>query len=240
MSKDPAFLFYPSDFLTGTMFLSNEQVGAYIRLLCAQHQQGHLPQRAMEMMCGGIDEEVFSKFEQDEKGLYYNKRLDNESERRTNYVQSRRKNLACEKKEPDISHMDSHMGAHMAPHMESHMESHMENRNENENIDKTKSKRTLFIPPTVEEVSAYCQERHNIVNASVFVDFYASKNWMVGKNKMKDWKASVRTWEHNKRDSVGTSTQKQNFAGVEYTEEQLSHYEDDPNELLARYKEGRG
>ena len=109
MSKDPAFLFYPSDFLTGTMFLSNEQVGAYIRLLCAQHQQGHLPQRAMEMMCGGIDEEVFSKFEQDEKGLYYNQRLDNESERRTNYVQSRRKNLACEKKEPDNLHMDSHM-----------------------------------------------------------------------------------------------------------------------------------
>jgi len=194
----------------------------------------------MEMMCGGIDEEVFSKFEQDEKGLYYNKRLDNESERRTNYVKSRRKNLACEKKESDISHMDSHMGAHMAPHMESHMESHMENRNENENIDKTKSKRTLFIPPTVEEVSAYCQERHNIVNASVFVDFYASKNWMVGKNKMKDWKASVQTWEYNKRDSVGTSTQKQNFKGVDYTEEQLSKFEDDPNELLARYKEGRG
>ena len=236
MSKDPAFLFYPSDFLTGTMFLSNEQVGAYIRLLCAQHQQGHLPQRAMEMMCGGIDEEVFSKFEQDEKGLYYNKRLDNESERRTNYVKSRRKNLACEKKESDISHMDSHM----ASHMDAHMESHMENRNENENIDKTKSKRTLFIPPTVEEVSAYCQERHNIVNASVFVDFYESKNWMVGKNKMKDWKASVRTWEHNdKEKSVAALPNKQNFAVVEYTEEQLSHYEDDPNELLARYKEGR-
>jgi hypothetical protein len=190
----------------------------------------------MEMMCGGIDEEVFSKFEQDEKGLYYNKRLDNESERRTNYVQSRRKNLACEKKEPDISHMDSHM----ASHMDAHMESHMENENENVNIDKTKNKRTLFIPPTVEEVSAYCQERHNIVNASVFVDFYASKNWMVGKNKMKDWKASVRTWEHNDKDkSVAARPNNQNFKGVDYSEEQLKAFEDDPNELLARYKEGR-
>jgi len=235
MSKDPAFLFYPSDFLTGTMFLSNEQVGAYIRLLCAQHQQGHLPQRAMEMMCGGIDEEVFSKFEQDEKGLYYNKRLDNESERRTNYVKSRRKNLACEKKESDISHMDSHMGAHMAPHMESHMALHMENRNENENIDKTKSKRTLFIPPTVDEVSAYCQERRNSISAETFVDFYTSKNWMIGKNKMKDWKASVRTWERNHKEQ--SASPKQNFKGVEYSDEKLAEFEDDPNELIERWRE---
>ena len=42
MAKDPAFLFYPSDFLTGTMFMTDEQVGKYIRLLCAQHQKGHL------------------------------------------------------------------------------------------------------------------------------------------------------------------------------------------------------
>jgi len=189
----------------------------------------------MEMMCGGIDEEVFSKFEQDEKGLYYNKRLDNESERRTNYVKSRRKNLACEKKESDISHMDSHMGAHMAPHMESHMALHMENRNENENIDKTKSKRTLFIPPTVDEVSAYCQERRNSISAETFVDFYTSKNWMIGKNKMKDWKASVRTWERNHKEQ--SASPKQNFKGVEYSDEKLAEFEDDPNELIERWRE---
>lgn len=52
-----------------------------------------------------------------------------------------------------------------------------------------------FIPPTEEEVSAYCKERANAVNAGNFVAFYESKGWMVGKNKMKDWKAAVRTWE---------------------------------------------
>ena len=52
-----------------------------------------------------------------------------------------------------------------------------------------------FTPPTLQEVKAYCKERNNSVDAKKFVDFYKSKGWMVGKNKMKDWKASVRTWE---------------------------------------------
>lgn len=56
-------------------------------------------------------------------------------------------------------------------------------------------KRKQFKPPTVEEVREYCYERNNNVNAEAFVDFYESKGWMVGKNKMKDWKAAVRTWE---------------------------------------------
>ena len=52
-----------------------------------------------------------------------------------------------------------------------------------------------FTPPTVDEVRAYCTERKNRVDAERFVDFYASKNWMIGKNKMADWKAAIRHWE---------------------------------------------
>jgi len=59
----------------------------------------------------------------------------------------------------------------------------------------TKPKSNNFTPPTLEQVKQYCQERNNQVDASKFIDFYTSKGWMVGKNKMKDWKASVRTWE---------------------------------------------
>ena len=55
----------------------------------------------------------------------------------------------------------------------------------------------LFIPPKVEEVAEYCEERQNGINAQYFVDYYQSKGWYVGKSKMKDWKASVRTWEQN-------------------------------------------
>jgi hypothetical protein len=52
-----------------------------------------------------------------------------------------------------------------------------------------------FTPPTIEEVRAYCQERGNRVDPQRFIDFYTSNGWKVGKNQMKDWQASVRTWE---------------------------------------------
>ena len=57
------------------------------------------------------------------------------------------------------------------------------------------SKRKTFKAPTVDEVRAYCTERKNKVDPEAFVNFYESKGWMNGKNKMKDWKACVRTWE---------------------------------------------
>lgn len=72
-------------------------------------------------------------------------------------------------------------------------------------IEKDAQKRKKFVPPTVDEVKAYCSERNNNIDADRFVNHYDSNGWMVGKNKMKDWKAAVRTWE---RSSFG-NTQKQ-------------------------------
>lgn len=62
-----------------------------------------------------------------------------------------------------------------------------------------------FVPPSVEEVAAYCRERGNNVDAQQFVDFYSSKGWKVGKEPMKDWKACVRTWEKRERARSGTN-----------------------------------
>lgn len=59
----------------------------------------------------------------------------------------------------------------------------------------SKARGTRFAPPTLDEVQAYIAERGSSVDAQRFIDFYASKGWMVGKNPMKDWKAAVRTWE---------------------------------------------
>jgi len=56
-----------------------------------------------------------------------------------------------------------------------------------------------IIPPIFEHVSKYCEQRKNDVDARRWYDFYESKNWMIGKNKMKDWHAAVRTWEKKKR-----------------------------------------
>lgn len=66
---------------------------------------------------------------------------------------------------------------------------------------KEKAKRK-FVKPTLEDISQYCLERNNGINAEAFYDFYESKDWYVGKNKMKDWKACVRTWERREDTKV--------------------------------------
>lgn len=58
--------------------------------------------------------------------------------------------------------------------------------------------KTRFVPPSVSDVAAYCLERRNGIDAQNFVDFYSSKGWMIGKNKMKDWRAAVRIWERSR------------------------------------------
>ena len=60
-------------------------------------------------------------------------------------------------------------------------------------------KAAAFVKPTVEEIRAYCEERKNGLDAQAFFDFYESKGWKVGAAKMKDWRASVRTWEQRRK-----------------------------------------
>lgn len=81
-----------------------------------------------------------------------------------------------------------------------------DNVNDNDNDIKKKdtkvSKEKSFVPPSVENVREYCQAGGYRVDAEYFVDFYTAKGWMVGKNKMKDWKAAVRNWTRNNREEV--------------------------------------
>lgn len=95
---------------------------------------------------------------------------------------------------------DTTPGVKMTPH-------NIVEDNIKDNIEVGKRKR--FTPPTVEEVAAYCRERNNRIDSQTFVDFYASKGWVVGKSKMKDWKAAIRTWE--KRDGNSQPERKVNF-----------------------------
>ena len=70
---------------------------------------------------------------------------------------------------------------------------------------KKKDSPKRFVPPSLDEVQAYCTERGNGIDAEAFIDFYTSKNWYVGKTKMTDWKAAVRTWEsRNKKQGKTT------------------------------------
>ena len=71
------------------------------------------------------------------------------------------------------------------------------------NVKSTKKKTPNFVPPDLEAVTNYCMERGNDIDPQTFIDFYESKGWMIGKNKMKDWKAAVRTWERSGRNNQG-------------------------------------
>lgn len=90
MSKDPAFLFYSSDFLSGISDLTMEERGQYITLLCLQHQKGHLSDKLIRLSLGNATADVLHKFSIDENGCYYSKRLDIEIEKRAKHSEKQR------------------------------------------------------------------------------------------------------------------------------------------------------
>jgi len=132
-NKDPAVLFYTSDFLTGVSDLTMEERGQYITLLCMQHQKGHLSEKTICLALGLIPVDVMKKFQIDESGLYFNVRMDIETEKRSKYIESRVENgkKGGRKKSTSLAHGKAH-GKHKAKLGE--------NDNENENINKTTKK----------------------------------------------------------------------------------------------------
>lgn len=90
--KDPAFLFYPSDFLTGTIFFSHEDLGLFIKLLCVQHQhECRINKHDFNQLCNEKHLKVRQKFKEDERG-FYNERLQLEIAKRSKDADSSRKN----------------------------------------------------------------------------------------------------------------------------------------------------
>lgn len=132
--KDPAFLFYSNDFLSGTMLMTDEETGQYIKLLCLQHQKGHLKEKDMLNICKSYNEEIFSKFKKDKDENYYNERLEYEVNKRKAYSESRRNNRR--KKETYEKDMKNICNSY-----EEHMENENVNENINKNINKNNSKR---------------------------------------------------------------------------------------------------
>lgn len=95
------------------------------------------------------------------------------------------------------------------------------NPNPNPNPDPKENERARrFVPPSVDEVAAYCRERGNGIDPDQFVNFYESKGWKVGNSPMKDWRAAVRTWEQ--RDKTGGKTvAAQKYGQRDYDEAEL-------------------
>jgi len=129
MAKDPAFLFYPGDWLGGTMLLSRHQKGCYIDLLMAQFNSGPLSLEHIKTVLGQ-DQATWTvlqaKFKLDNNGKFFNEKLATEIEKRKSYVASRGTNRSG-KKPYDASYEN---------HMNHHMENGNENRDEIKNLDK--------------------------------------------------------------------------------------------------------
>lgn len=90
-------------------------------------------------------------------------------------------------------------------------------------LGKDSNKRVAFAPPSVEEVSAYVYEKGYHFDPESFVAFYASKGWMVGNNKMKDWKQACVTWEKlRSKDSANRPSEERQKQYDSFMEEQMN------------------
>jgi uncharacterized protein YdaU (DUF1376 family) len=115
MGKDPAFLFYPGDWLGGTMGMTFEDKGAYMELLMLQFNRGHMNGQVIGQTVGQIWERIKFKFEVDSEGMYYNKRLEIEVEKRKRFVESRYNNVSGVNQ---YTKKTGHKDGQTTPHME--------------------------------------------------------------------------------------------------------------------------
>ncbi len=132
MAKDPAFLFYPGDWLSGTMYLTHEQKGAYMDLLILQFNCGKFTETQAKQVlsiCFDVAWVMLKQKFKKEGEFYYNERLSLEIEKRKNFTQSRRDNASGSKKPKSTTIKPKKNDEHMLEHMED------ENKDINDNID---------------------------------------------------------------------------------------------------------
>lgn len=208
MAKDPAVLFYTADFLVGTMTFTDEQTGKYIRLLCFQHQHLRMTDEDMLNICKSYDKQVYSKFIQDENGLYYNERMEKEINARKAYSISRSKNRNSKKDiicETHVNHMSNICESYVR-HMVNENEDVIVNDNESENnVKKEKEVKHKYgeynnVLLTDTELDKLKTEYSDIQTRIERLSSYiASKG-----NSYKSHYATIRNWARKDKDKDGT------------------------------------
>lgn len=123
MAKDPAFLFYPNDWIGGTLGMTFEEKGAYMELLMTQFNRGHMSGHMIGQVVGQSWDKIKDKFVKDEKGLWYNTRLEEEKMKRQKFTKSRNNNSSGKNQHTkNKNKIDEKEGGHMTNHMTGHME----------------------------------------------------------------------------------------------------------------------
>ena len=96
--------------------------------------------------------------------------------------------------------------------VENNKENNTSTNNKEINNNKLLFTKKNFKKPTLDEVQQYCSERKNNISAEKFIDYYESNGWKVGRNSMKDWKATIRNWEKNQQEKQNNvKTYKSNY-----------------------------
>lgn len=175
--------------------LSNEQFGRLVRLILQYQKDGVVPE--IEDLAISIAFDIM-KIDLDKN----NERYEEICEQRR--IAGAKGGLAKASKRKQMLANDSKSYQELANDSKTYQTlANLADKDKDKEEDKDKdillkenveSKAKRFTPPTVTEVSDYCRENNYNIDAQRFVDFYESKGWMVGKNKMKDWKAAVRNW----------------------------------------------
>ena len=239
--KDPAFLFYSSDFLSGTMLMTDEEIGQYIKLLCLQHQKGHLKEKDMLNICKTYNEDIFSKFTKDADGNYYNERLEYEANKRKEYSESRRNN--SKKKEEKQTHEED------MKNICNSYEKHMENRNRNENIDINKN---ILYNEDVEKINQIFLETigsTNINNINECIEYLDKLEYEVIEYALKQTARVGAKWNYTKAildnyvsENINT-LEKVTTKEIEFknkNKKQIEEHKETKVETIARWKKEWG
>ena len=181
--------------------MTNEERGAYIALLCLQWSKGSLTENDFQRVCIGMPPHsqriCQDKFQIDADGNYRNKRLEAEREKQDQY----RKKQTDNAKKRWVGNATAYATALPADMPNVCSPSPSPSPNKEESI-ASEPQRSRFAPPTIKEVEDRCLEIGLPTSeASKFVNYYESKGWIVGRSKMKSWKASLAGWKdrHNER-----------------------------------------
>ena len=205
MAKDPAFLFYPGDYLRDTQCLSPAAQVAYDRIMCEHMRNICISHAQLKFFTKRLTdderEEVMAVLKEVD-GCFQIEWVSESICKRKDYSESRRKNRSAKSK----LHM-SHISSTYVEHMEN------ENENENENKDVSEKgialiqkKETAIAPRNVphETIHTYFSEIGFPNEAAKFIDYYAANGWKVGRNAMKDWQATARNWCRRAQPASGT------------------------------------
>ncbi|MDP2218503.1 MAG: hypothetical protein Q8J68_14595 [Methanolobus sp.] len=211
MGKNPAFLFYPSDWQRDLDEHSLEIEGAWIRICCRlwwAPQRGRLTltqERWATILRTDIDaanriidcllNEKIASGQRDYHGyvtLWSRRIIKDEKEREFNRLRQQRFRI----KEKRNANITPHI---TEPSQDVSVSVSVSDTNKKKIY---KRKNVVFVCPSLNEIMQYCKERGNNIDPEEWMAFYESNGWMVGKNNMKNWKAAIVTWEKRKKGDV--------------------------------------